>query len=706
MSYLTITKQQGIAVVRMDQPGEKMNTLTPELLTEFSAMLDRLEKDSETLALVLISGKPDNFIAGANLEMLAKISEPGGIEALSRSGQAMLNRLADFRIPSVAAINGAALGGGLEVAMACRYRVCSDAPKTILGQPEVKLGLLPGAGGTQRLPRLVGLQKALDIMLTGKNVYPYSARKMGLVDLVTNEYALLDAAIQAARQLASQPRKESQNKKAFIDSFLESNPVTRRIVYNKARQMTQKQTRGNYPAPIKIIDCVEKGLENGFAAGLDAEAKAFEELAYSPQSKALTKLFFDMNSLKKNPLQAKVREIQQIAILGAGLMGSGIAQVSAQKGLPVLLKDVSQQSVGRGLKGIWKDLSGRVKKRALTGFERDQIMSRINGTTTYKGFSAANMVIEAVFEDLDIKHKVLAEAEKATAKDTIFASNTSSLPITQIAATAKRPRQVIGMHYFSPVSKMPLLEVINTEKTMQWVTATAVDIGIKQGKTVIVVNDGPGFYTTRILAPMLNEALLLLEEGGDIAHIDKVMKDFGFPVGPLTLIDEVGIDVGAHVAEVMGDLFQQRGVESTKVMANLTRDGYKGRKNGKGFYLYEKQDKNRPVNKKIYGYFGGDNRRKQDAVDIADRLVLVMLNEAAHCLAEKIVSEPRDGDIGAIMGLGFPPFLGGPFYYADHRGIDSVVARLKTLEDQHGVRFRAAQILRDYADQGKTFYGN
>ncbi len=712
MPYTQVEKTGGVAVVWLDQPGEKINKLAIDLVEEFHILLDNLEKDSEAKAAVLISKKTDTFIAGADLDKLTEMAQPGQVEEVSRKAHALLDRLASFKKPIVAAIHGAALGGGLEVALACHYRIASESPKTILGLPEVKLGLLPAAGGTQRLPRLVGIQRALDIMLTGKNVYPRQAKRMGLVDELIHPYGLLDAAKQAALKLAAQPLKR-EKKEPLLTKVIEGTPLTRKIVYNKARQLTEKQTQGNYPAPIKIIQCVESGMEKSMKAGLETEARAFEELARTPQAKELINLFFAITALKKNPHKELVKPVKTVGILGAGFMGAGIASVTATKDINVLLKDVSYEAIARGQKTIWNDLDDRVKKRALSRFERDQVFSRISAVTDYSVFRNANVVIEAVFEDLKLKRKVLADTEAATKEDCIFASNTSSLPISDIAANAKHPELVLGMHYFSPVPKMPLLEIIVTPKTAPWATATTVELGITQGKTVIVVKDGPGFYTTRILAPMLNEALVLLEEGGEIRHIDRVMRKFGFPVGPLTLIDEVGIDVGAHVAEILGKMFAHRGVAPSDAMKRMSEEDYKGRKNRKGFYHYPGEGegkKKKEVNLNAYKFFGGGAKprgeKQHHPTEIQNRLTLVMANEAAHCLQEGILSSPRDGDIGAIMGLGFPPFLGGPFRYIDNLGAAKALSTLEELEKQHGARFTPAQIIRDYAAQGKRFYQN
>ena len=406
--------------------------------------------------------------------------------------------------------------------------------------------------------------------------------------------------------------------------------------------------------------------------------------------------------------------MEKIGVLGAGLMGSGIAMISANNGMEVVLKDINYDSIGKGTKTIWKELSGKVRKKALTHFERDLIMSRISGSINQDTLKNANLIIEAVFEDLKLKQTILKETEEISDDNAIFASNTSSLPISDIAKNAIKPEQVIGMHYFSPVHKMPLLEIIKTNQTADWVVATAVETGIKQGKTVIVVKDGPGFYTTRILAPMLNEAILLLEEGGNIEQIDDAMKKFGFPVGPFTLMDEIGIDVCAHVTEVLSKLFAKRGVEGSTKMKDLFEAGYMGKKNKIGFYRYKDKSKvdfltrkkRKSINPTVYAFFGGVNRKTIDDKDIYQRLTWAMVNEAAYCLQENILNSPRDGDLGAILGLGFPPFLGGPFRYLDSLGSKEVLSIMENLESKYGKRFEIAKIIRDYSKKGKLFYNS
>ncbi len=702
--FVDVEKRDGVAIVWLDQAGEKINKISVDLLDDFRRLLDDLEQDSSIRAAVMISRKKDTFIAGADIEKFLEMTEPGQAEKLSREGNALLSRMAASRKPIVAAIHGAALGGGLEVALACHARVLTDDPKTVLGLPEVQLGLLPGGGGTQRLPRLVGLQKGLDLLLTGKNVFPYPAKKMGLADLVVHPSGLLETACRYALDLASgKPRRP--RKRSLLEKLLEGNPLGRGLVFRKARQMVMRQTRGNYPAPLKILECVQTGMSRGMEAGLATESKNFDFLMRTPECRQLIHLFFAITGAKKNPLADKARSVQRIGVLGAGLMGGGIADVSAAKGYEVFLKDVDREGLARAQKAIWSGLSQRVSKRAMTPFQRDQVFSRVHPATDYESLRTADIVIEAVFEDLEVKRRVVQETEAVVPPHCIFATNTSSLPITAIAEASRRPEQVIGMHYFSPVPKMPLLELIVTEKTADWVRATAIDVGIRQGKTPIVVADGPGFYTTRILAPMLNEAILLLEEGARVEAVDKAMRDFGFPVGPITLMDEVGIDVGAHVTDVLSPMFVRRGHQPKNKARELVEAGYKGRKNRKGFYLYEEgKGKKKAVNEAVYAHFGGSSRRDVPAREIQERLSLTMMNEAFVCLEEGILETPKDGDLGAILGLGFPPFLGGPFRHADALGAPKVLEMMAHWESKQGKRFQAAGILRDMAAKGERFY--
>ncbi len=707
--YITIEKANGVATVWLDQKGEKINKVSPDMVGLFDSLFNQIENDPEVKAVVLISRKKD-FIAGADIEMFKRVKKPGDFSPIARKGHEIMNRIEKSKKPVVAAIHGSCLGAGLEIALACTARIASDDRKTSLALPEVKLGLLPGGGGTQRLPRLVGIQKALDMMLTGKNIYAYPAKKMGLVDKLIHRDGLHNAAKKFALELVSKPIQRKDNRK-FIDKIIEG-PL-KFIVFKKARQMVMRLTSGNYPAPFKIIDCVETGMSKGTKAGYEAELKNFEELILSNESRQLINVFFAMTEKKKNPLKEKAREVKRLGMLGAGFMGAGIAEVSINDDIEVVLKDIRQETLSSAKKTIWKDFESRVKKKALTKIELEETMAKVSDQLDYQGFDKLDVVVEAVFEDINIKHKVLAEVEAVTKDDCIFASNTSALPIKSIAEKAKRPELVIGMHYFSPVPKMPLLEIITYDKTADWVTATCYELGLRQGKTIIVVKDGPGFYTSRILGPFMNEALLMLEEGGDILQIDKEVRKFGYPVGPVTLYDEVGIDIAVHVMTSDVNKYYRETRQGAKLggdgIIKMNKAGYSGRKNKKGFYIYD-QKTGKKIHGKIdtnaYNFFGGQNRKQLDAEFIQHRCAFGMINEAAYCLQEGIISTPLDGDVGAIFGLGFPPFRGGPFRYMDTIGADKAVTILEGLAAKTTARFKPAQILYDYAKAGKKFYND
>jgi 3-hydroxyacyl-CoA dehydrogenase/enoyl-CoA hydratase/3-hydroxybutyryl-CoA epimerase len=529
---------------------------------------------------------------------------------------------------------------------------------------------------------------------------------MGLADVIVDQPKLLEAAKKHALNIARGKFKR-KDKRSLPEKILESNPVTRNIIFSKAKETVMRSTYGNYPAPLKILETIKAHQGKSREAAWDIETTHFDQLLQTNESYQLIQLFFAMNALKKNPMKDQARRVDTLAVLGAGLMGEGIAEVSVLKQMDILLKDLYEESLAKAKKNIWTSMSKKIRQKSMTKADAETLINKVNLSTDFTGFQKADMVIEAVFEDINIKHQVIKETEAHIPTHAIFASNTSALPITQIAEASDRPEQVIGMHYFSPVQKMPLLEIITTPHTADWVTATALDVGIRQGKTCIVVKDGPGFYTTRILSPFLNEALHLLDEGADILTIDRAMKQFGFPVGPMTLIDEVGIDVGAHIAEgALGEMFQARGEKADNRMRQLADAGFKGRKSKKGFLQYDTKTGKKlrgKVNEDIYAFFGGASRKSMDVRVIQDRMSLVMINEAVRCLEEGIIQSPRDGDIGAIFGLGFAPFTGGPFRYIDRLGAKKLVDTFATYRAV-GQRYEPAQMLKDYASTGQTFY--
>jgi 3-hydroxyacyl-CoA dehydrogenase/enoyl-CoA hydratase/3-hydroxybutyryl-CoA epimerase len=710
MSAFRSEMRGDVAILTFDLPGEPVNTLSPIIGAEFEQELERLGQDPAVKAIVFTSGKQD-FVVGADVKWLGSLRTEGDGEKASREGQQGFDRLASFPKPVVAAIHGACLGGGLEWAVACHGRVASDAPRTQLGVPEVQLGLLPGAGGTQRLPRLIGVRAALDLILTGKSVRASKARKLGLLDDVVPRPILIDVAVERAQALAAgggktaRPGPHRSPRETVTRAALEGNPIGRRLLFAEVRKQLLRKSGGHYPAPERALEVVREGVEKGFEAGLHAEARAFGELLVTEVSARLRELFFATTALKKDTGvdgAAKARTIHKVAVLGGGLMGVGIAFVTADKAeLPVRIKERDDASVGRALAHIRGLLDQRVRRRRLDRRGLEKVLARVTATTDLSGFHRADVVIEAVFEDLDLKRRLLAEVEAATSEQCIFASNTSSIPIARLAEGAKRPGNVIGMHYFSPVEKMPLLEVITHGSTDPSAVATCVELGKKQGKTVIVVRDGPGFYTSRVLAPYLNEAAHLLVEGADIAAVDGALRAYGFPVGPFQLLDEVGIDVGEKVSHVLHEAFGER-MAPPATMATLVKEGRLGRKTKKGFYRYDVKGK--PVDTTVYATLPlGATRVPFPEDELRERPVLLFLNEAARCLEEGILRSARDGDVGAVFGLGFPPFRGGPFRAIDAMGPAELVRRLEHWRERRGVRFEPAPLLRRMAERGDRF---
>jgi 3-hydroxyacyl-CoA dehydrogenase/enoyl-CoA hydratase/3-hydroxybutyryl-CoA epimerase len=689
-------------VVTIDAPGEKMNTLKAEFGAEVRAILKQVRENKALRGLVFISAKPDNFIAGADINMIASAPNAQAAEDLARQGQQIMAEIHALSIPAIAAIHGACLGGGLELALACHGRVCTDDTKTVLGLPEVQLGLLPGSGGTQRLPRLVGVSTALEMILTGKQLRPRQALKAGLVDEIVPHSILLEAAVALALKGRPASRRLPMRERVL------AGPLGRTLLFSMVGKKTEQKTKGNYPAAKRILEVIETGLTQGSSSGYAAEAKAFGELAMSRESQALRSIFFASTDLKKDPgSDAPPAPLKTIGVLGGGLMGGGIAYVCASKGKwPVRIKDINPKGINHALQYSWQQLDNKVRRRHIKASERDKTMALIGGTTDYRGFRNRDVVIEAVFEDLALKQQMVAEVETHCAPHTIFASNTSSLPIGDIAAQAARPEQVIGLHFFSPVEKMPLVEVIPHATTSPQTVATIVRLAKQQGKTPIVVADKAGFYVNRILAPYINEAMRLLTEGEKVEHIDEALVKFGFPVGPIQLLDEVGIDTGTKIIPVLESAYGERFSAPANIVAAILNDDRKGRKNGRGFYLYGAKGRKskKQVDPAVYGLIHANGQSKLSAAQCAERCVMMMLNEAARCFDERVIKNARDGDIGAVFGIGFPPFLGGPFRYMDTLGAGEVVAILQRLAAQYGSRFAPCDALLHMAEQGLKFW--
>lgn len=705
---LSIEKKGDIAIAWLDQEGDDVNKISPDLMDNFTTGFESLKNDSSIKGVVVISRKKD-FIVGADIEWFTTVSSVEEIRPVIEKGHVLLDSIESFPKPVVAAIHGACMGAGLEIAMACHSRVVAKDANTTLALPEVRLGLLPGLGGTQRLPRLIGLKDSMDLMLTGKNLYPAKAYRLGLADVLTEKDHLLNAAIVQVENIIKGKVKKRKSSKPLPEKLLESISPGRNFMYKKATEMVQRQTLGNYPAPFKILDCIKTGLEKGFKAGQKAEIEHFSHLITTNESKQLVNLFFGMTALKKNDMKDQARKIQNIWMVGGGFMGAGITEISIPKGYFVTVKDIKQETLSKLKKDLWGTLQKGVKRKQISTSEAERRFNKLSVMTSLEGVEHADIVIEAVFEDLKLKQKILADFESVTPEHCIFATNTSALPVSRIAEHSKRKDRVIGLHYFSPVPKMPLLEIVVTPETADWVRATGIELGVKQGKVCIVVNDGPGFYTTRILAPYFNEALLIIEEGAAIPDIDKAMKKFGYPVGPVTLLDEVGLDVGAHVmgGELIEHYKQRPGAKASDLVKKLYDAGFHGRKNKKGFYSYDSKTGKKvrgKVHPEIYQFIGGERRKSFDEGEIQERMAMVMVKEALMCLEDKIISNPRDGDIGAVFGLGFPPFRGGPFRYLDQLGNENALKLFDKLTEKHGDRFQAPEILKTKVKQGDEWY--
>ena len=691
--------EQNIAWLAIDVPNEKMNTLQAAFADEMKEIFTQLKDTSGVKGMIIHSLKPDNFVAGADVRMLEACTTASEAEALAKQGQELFQQLSDLPYPVVAAIHGPCLGGGLELALACDYRVCTDSDKTRLGLPEVQLGLLPGSGGTQRLPRLIGLLPSLDLILTGKQLRAKKAKKLGVVDACVPETILLDV----AEQLIEKGKNKGNKKQSTKEKLMSGSGLGRKFVFEQAAKKTNEKTRGNYPATVAILEVIQHGLEKGFTQGQELEAKRFGELVMSSESKALRSIFFATTEMKKeNGAEAEPAAVNKVGVLGGGLMGAGISHVSVAKAkVPVRIKDVSNDGVLNALNYNYKLFEKQRKRRIISKAGLQSKMLQLSGGIDFTSFNHIDVVIEAVFEDLDLKQTMVADIEANAKPETIFATNTSSLPIHKIAEKAERPENIVGLHYFSPVEKMPLVEVIPHETTSEETISTVVALAKKQGKTPIVVKDKAGFYVNRILAPYMNEAAHILLANEPIEQLDGALLDFGFPVGPITLLDEVGVDIGAKIMPILVNELGER-FKGPDVFDTLLNDGRKGRKSGKGFYTYK--GKKKEVDKSVYKLLNLTPESKLSDNEIALRCVLPMLNEAVRCLDDGIIRSPRDGDIGAIFGIGFPPFLGGPFRYMDQFGLKELVEKMNEFASKYGDRYAPCDGLLTRAGEGRNFY--
>jgi 3-hydroxyacyl-CoA dehydrogenase/enoyl-CoA hydratase/3-hydroxybutyryl-CoA epimerase len=695
-----------LATLTFNSPDKKVNVFTRAATAELERAIDEAGNRQDIGCLILLSGKESGFIAGADVDEIARVTDPLEAEAGSRFGHRLFAAWEALPFPTVAAIRGVCLGGGTEIALASTYRVASDSAATKIGLPEVRLGIIPGWGGCTRLPRRIGIAAALDLILTGKNVSGRRALKLGLVDALLPDARFLDLvrdfALDRLDQKTGPPRKTDLKEK-----LIEGNPLGRRIVFDQARKKTLEQTRGHYPAPLRAIEVVRVGIEDGPRAGFDAEARAVAELATSDIAKNLMHVFHLTEDAKREPGApggpgggGQPRPVRATAVLGAGTMGGGIAQlIAAEADLPVRMKDVRYEALALGMAHAAGLFERQLKRRRIDAPTVKRKMALLHPALDYSGFGRVDLVIEAIVENLAVKQDVFAELAANVAETTVLASNTSSLPISQIRQKTPHPERVIGMHFFNPVHRMPLVEVIAPAGADASAVNTVFSFTRRLGKTPVLVKDSPGFLVNRLLSFYSLEALWLLDGGYRIEQIDRAMTDWGMPLGPLALTDEVGIDVASKVAHILSAAFGDR-LPMPRWLDKLPEAERLGVKNGRGLYCYEGRERKEP-DPAVYAELGIEPRVEEpDLAAIADRMVLPMVNEAARCLEEGVARCAADVDLALIFGTGFPPFRGGLCRWADQQGLNQIIAALERLESAVGSRFRPADALRATAAAG------
>jgi len=693
--------REGLATLVIDVPGRRVNVLSYDVLEELEHTVADLAVRTDIECLVLLSGKEGNFIAGADVEQIASVTDPVVAEGFTRKGQAIYGAWERLPFPTVAAVRGTCLGGGTELCLASTYIVISDRPELRIGLPEVKLGILPAWGGCTRLPRRIGIAAALDIILPGKAVSGRKALQIGLADALLPDGQFLALARDFALAHRGQRRRATE-RPDIKELLLERNPLGRRILFDQARKRTLEETHGNYPAPLRAIEVVRVGIERGHEAGLDAEARAAAELATSPVCKNLVRIFQLMEEAKKAPLApgGTAREVKEVAVLGAGVMGGAIAQLVAQQtGLAVRIKDIRSDALALGMKHAAERFGKEVGRKRLSAAEARRRMALLRPTLVYAGMRGCDLLIEAVVENLGVKQEVLAEAAAAVAPDAVLATNTSSLDIDAIAQKVPRRDEVVGMHFFNPVHRMPLVEVVVGKETSADAIETVAALARRLGKTPVRVASKPGFLVNRLLGFYMTEALWLLHEGQRIEEIDRTMVAWGMPMGPVALIDEIGIDVAVKVAHILSDAFPGR-LPLPPWANELPAPDRLGAKTQKGLYKYEKGKRTEP-DPSVYAVIpDGGRGGAADPSRLVDRMVLRMVDEAARCLAESVVATPDELDLAMILGTGFPPFRGGLCRWADQQGVSRLAVELERLAAAVDERFEPSPALRETASAG------
>lgn len=692
------TDPDGIVTVWFDQPGKSVNSVTQQLLAELTDVVTALERQTPR-GVIFASAKSHSFIVGADLFEIRGMDAPRVTQFLA-DGQALYGRIAKLPAPTVAAINGDCLGGGMELALSCDWRVAADDGSISVGLPEVKIGIIPGWGGTSRLPRLIGLPKALPLLLTGKTLPPKKARKLGILDETVRPEALLAAAKRLV--LSGKPHR----KLALMDRVLASRLPRNRIL-STARAKTLAMTHGNYPAPLKILEITRANYDSGLAAGLDAERNALRDLMGTDSSHNLMRLFFLRQTAKRSlnkQLAAAPVEAKYAAVIGGGTMGAGIVHALVRAGVQVRLVEVDAKAASAALGRVRRMLDEDVSSARLIPLEARHAFNRVCATSDWIGLRLADVVIEAVAETMDVKREVFAKLDRLTRPDAILASNTSSLSVAEMAEATSRPNRVVGMHFFNPVPKMPLVEVVRTAHSDDASLATAAALAARLGKTPVPVADSPGFLVNRVLIPYLAEALVMAQEGAGFESVDQALKQWGMPMGPFELLDEIGLDIAAHVIRSLGQ-WMQPPLVLPDVVGDALKRGWLGKKSGRGFYLYgdKRKSKKPAVNQEFAELLragGAPSKNTSDAITSEEtqwRLVLPMVNEAARLLDEGVIESAELVDLATVLGLGFAPFRGGLARFADAVGTEWIVSRLEDFAARHGPRFAPAEVLKRLA---------
>ena len=678
----------GVRVLTFDRAGSAANIFDVGTLRELGVRLDEVEHDAA--GVIFASAKPAIFIAGADLNALETLSGDELREFIAL-GQDVFNRIAALRVPTVAAIHGACVGGGYELCLACTWRIATADRATKIGLPETQLGILPAWGGSTRLPRLIGVPGALDIILGGKTLAAKAALKRGMIDEIAPRELLIEAAL---KWVGHEPRRRRH---AGFDrvAALVATPIARRRMLEKSR--------GHYPALPKALEVVTEGVRGSIEESLRRERLAVVELAATPECRNLIRVFKLQERAKKLrvPGVEKPAAIGHVAVIGAGVMGAGIAQWLSARGLRVLLRDIDAERVAAGMGRIAKLNADAVKRHIMDRKEGRDALDRVSPAAAEAPLARVDLVIEAAVEKMDLKKKIFGRLDEVAPAETLLASNTSALSITELGAAVKRTDRVVGIHFFNPVHRMPLVEVTTGERTSAETTASAVRFVQKIGKMPVVVRDSPGFLVNRILLPYMVEAAELFAQGADVAEIDAAMLDFGMPMGPLRLTDEVGLDVAEDVATTLALAFVDH-MHIPAVLNRMVRAGMLGKKSGRGFYVHEKGKATPSTDAaKLRNAGAGQG---MDKAAMQRRMVLLMVNEAARCIEEKVVAEPADADFGMIMGAGFAPFRGGPLRYADAVGTAEVVSALQAEAERSGPYFAPCELLNEMSKTNRKFY--